>query len=121
TMEMNPYELEIPDEDFPPQPPADKNENSANSAAANKTESDNRCPQCHQSIAPQAAICIHCGYDLKQGKKLKTKQSQSKNSATNNPSNTDKKTLPEEPAYVSSAVAAARRDEDRKKWVEQEA
>jgi hypothetical protein len=34
---------------------------------------DVECPSCSQTMAPDAVLCVHCGYNIKLGKKLGTR------------------------------------------------
>ncbi len=38
-----------------------------------KSAASHRCPECREDLAPDAILCIHCGYNLESGKQLKTK------------------------------------------------
>ena len=38
-----------------------------------KSAASHRCPECREDLAPEAILCIHCGYNLETGKQLKTK------------------------------------------------
>ena len=35
-------------------------------------QSSRSCPSCHQIVAPDAVLCVHCGLDLKTGNTLQT-------------------------------------------------
>jgi hypothetical protein len=37
-----------------------------------KATGDLACPGCGEELAPEAVICVHCGYDRRTGKKLET-------------------------------------------------
>lgn len=52
------YALDIPEEGQP--------------APAAAATADGRCPSCNQQISPTAVICVKCGFNLKDGKKLAT-------------------------------------------------
>lgn len=41
-------------------------------ASAKQPADDGHCPECAKEVRPGAIICINCGYNLKEGKKLTT-------------------------------------------------
>lgn len=41
-------------------------------AGVTKSKTGKRCPECRADIAPDAVLCVQCGYHLEMGKKLRS-------------------------------------------------
>lgn len=57
------YELDIDEQPSQPEP---------TSAPPVEGEKKPRCPSCGNALRPGAVICVNCGYNLKEGRKLTT-------------------------------------------------
>jgi len=58
------YEVDF--EDDHPEPPA------AKPLGAENAGGGDRCPSCGAKVKPEAVICLNCGFNLKEGKKMET-------------------------------------------------
>ncbi len=38
------------------------------------SKTGHRCPMCREDLAPDDILCVHCGYHLEWGKKLRTRR-----------------------------------------------
>src|SRR5258708_40210668 len=47
---------------------------SAHLPASGAAPPGNRCPNCATSLTPKAVVCVHCGLDLRTGKRLTTER-----------------------------------------------
>lgn len=56
--------------DLAPDESAPKRLQPAAAASAGSADDSYRCPSCKQSIAPGSVICVKCGFNLREGKKM---------------------------------------------------
>ncbi|MFW6060840.1 MAG: hypothetical protein ACODAQ_11715 [Phycisphaeraceae bacterium] len=62
------YALDVPGDDAAGDRPSSASAD--NQRAAASAAQTGRCPNCNQSIKPNAVICVKCGFNLKEGRKM---------------------------------------------------
>ena len=65
------YDLNLPD-DLPASKPAPKPAAAPPAGAATSASGDGKCPNCNQPIKPDAVLCVKCGFNLQEGRKMQT-------------------------------------------------
>lgn len=61
------------------------NRGAVNHSGSTSSQSDLSCPECNAPINSEAVICVACGYNIKKGKKVKTKYQPAKKSKASFP------------------------------------
>lgn len=66
------YELDLPEERARKKRPVSPLDPSESDSVARDVD-DERCPSCNQPMKPGAIVCIKCGFNIREGKKIKIK------------------------------------------------
>ena len=67
------YSVDFDEEPAKPAAAASKEAvESVSAAAPMPADTDAKCPECGHGISASAVVCIHCGFNLKEGRKLGT-------------------------------------------------